>query len=481
MQTYYFLGIGGSAMGQVALLLQAQGHAVSGADNGVYPPMSGELAKAGINYQEGYTVEHVIAAAPDVIVVGNALSRGNPVIEWLLETQAFPITSLPALVGETLIQKRPSIVIAGTHGKTTTTAAVAYLLNNLNEAPGYLLGGVPQDLPAGANIGDKSKSFVIEGDEYDSAFFDKRSKFIHYRPRILALGNLEFDHADIFRDLEDIKRSFRHLIRLVPGNGYILYNGDDEALATLLPVSWAKAYSVGFNKKCDLQILNLREEPSGLSFDLQWQGKPWTRIASPLHGAFNARNLAMAALSAGLSINETAPESINLWALTQFHGVKRRQEVHFENKHWAVVEDFAHHPTAIDNTLQALRKRYPEARLWALFEPRSNTTAGKTFEATLPQALAKADITYIAPLHRAEKLLAHERLDVAGVCQAIQEIKAGNGQAAFFDCYEALLENLNQAHQNKALQDRLNVVIFLSNGAFGGILPQFIKILNADA
>ena len=217
----FFIGVCGTAMGNVAVLLKKQGHDVAGSDSGVYPPMSNVLKDAGIHLFEGFDEQELIEWKPDRVVVGNAVSRGNPQVEYVLRTRLIPFVSLPQLIGEDLIKNRPSLVVAGTHGKTTTTSLSAFALNQLGLSPGYLIGGVPLDLPSGNELGEMNSPFVIEGDEYDSAFFDKRSKFIHYRPRVLILNNLEFDHGDIFRDLEDISRSFSHLQRIVPENGFI--------------------------------------------------------------------------------------------------------------------------------------------------------------------------------------------------------------------------------------------------------------------
>ena len=229
-------------MGNVAVLLKKMGHDVAGSDTGVYPPMSDVLAEAGVQLFEGFAVDEMINWQPDRVVVGNAVSRGNPQVEKLLLDRKIPFVSLPQLIGEDLIGNRPAIVVAGTHGKTTTTVLAAYSLSIARLKPGYLIGGVPLDLPAGNELGDLCAPFVIEGDEYDSAFFDKRSKFIHYRPRILILNNLEFDHGDIFRDLEDISRSFSHLLRIVPSNGYILRNGDDPNLLNLPDAPWTRTF-----------------------------------------------------------------------------------------------------------------------------------------------------------------------------------------------------------------------------------------------
>ena len=255
----YFMGICGTAMGQAALLARAEGHEVTGADAGVYPPMSGVLAAAGVAVSERYDPARLERVTPDLVVIGNAQSRGNPEVEWLLETRRFPFTSLPAFLHDLVLRGRRNIVVAGTHGKTTTTALTAFLLRENGRDPGFLIGGVPQDPPMGNHLGAPSEPFVIEGDEYDSAFFDKRSKFIHYAPHIAVLNNLEFDHADIFRDLADVSRTFSHLVRIVTRNGFVLLNGDDPNLAALGPMPWTQVVRVGTGAGNDARIRDFAE------------------------------------------------------------------------------------------------------------------------------------------------------------------------------------------------------------------------------
>ena len=259
----FFIGICGTAMGNAAVLLKKMGHEVAGSDFGIYPPMCDVLKDSGISLVEGFAEEDMLTWKPDQVVVGNSVSRGNPQVEYLLKEREIPFISLPQLIGEDLIGNRSSIVVAGTHGKTTTTSLTAFILKAMGVNPGYLIGGVPLDLPAGNELGDFSAPFVIEGDEYDSAFFDKRSKFIHYRPRVLILNNLEFDHGDIFRDLEDVTRSFSHLLRIVPSNGFVLRNGDDPNLLALPEAQWTKVYSVGIDPSNDLMIEGFNEDQSG--------------------------------------------------------------------------------------------------------------------------------------------------------------------------------------------------------------------------
>src|SRR5690606_31823375 len=274
----YFMGICGTAMGNAALLARAAGHEVHGADSGVYPPMCDVLSAAGVAVHDGYSVERLQELPPDLVVIGNAMSRGHPEVEWLLETRAFRFTSLPALLSELVLAGRRNVVVAGTHGKTTTTALAAHLLRENGGDPGFLIGGVPLDPPVGHHLGRLDQPFVIEGDEYDSAFFDKRSKFIHYQPHVAVLNNLEFDHADIFRDLADVQRTFSHLARIVPRNGWIVLNGDDANLRALGDFPWTRVVKVGVGEHNDVRIRDFTESVDGSRFSLTWGDDLWADV-----------------------------------------------------------------------------------------------------------------------------------------------------------------------------------------------------------
>jgi UDP-N-acetylmuramate: L-alanyl-gamma-D-glutamyl-meso-diaminopimelate ligase len=469
----YFMGICGTAMGNVAVLMKRQGHAVSGSDTGIYPPMSDLLAEAGIDVMEGFDPARLEALAPDTVVIGNAMSRGNPEVEWLLETRKIPFVSLPELVSREILSARRNLVVSGTHGKTTTTTLAAYLLEN-NVAPdaprpGWMIGGVPRDLPSGAELGEPGGPFAIEGDEYDSAFFDKRSKFIHYQPRVLVMNNLEFDHGDIFRDLDDIVRSFRHLTRLVPQGGAILYNADEPTLAAMMPVPWTRCLSVGVGENADCRIVDFEEGPEGTRFALKFPGGATQEIAWSLPGLFNARNAAMAALAAGLILDPLRPEAIDLSCLKDFQGVKRRQEVRLARPGLTVLEDFGHHPTALAQTLASLRARFPGWRLTACFEPRSNTACTARFQQAFTDALAGADEVYLAPVHRADRYAEDDRLDTPRMAR---ELNTRGTTAEACPSFDALLDSLTTATTTHTVQPRC-VVIF-SNGAFGGKLPLYL-------
>jgi UDP-N-acetylmuramate: L-alanyl-gamma-D-glutamyl-meso-diaminopimelate ligase len=490
----YFMGVCGTAMGQAALLARAAGHEVLGADAGIYPPMSTVLAEAGIPLHEGYDPVRLERLRPDLVVIGNAMARGNPEVEWLLDTRSVAFTSLPALLAEFVLKGRRNIVIAGTHGKTTTTALTAFLLRANGRDPGFLIGGVPQDPPVGSHLGAPADPFVIEGDEYDSAFFDKRSKFIHYAPHLAVLNNLEFDHADIFRDLQDVQRTFLHLARIVPRSGWIVLNGDDENLRALGPLPWTRVVRVGTGPGNDLRILDFAETPSGSSFKLVWKGVPWAGVKWSQPGLFNARNAAMAACAAGLALAGWAnppdepssmpgssgrltlpgddPTLLNLDSLARFRGVKRRQELLVDTPALKVIEDFGHHPTALAETLHALRSRHPGARLIAVFEPRSNTARSKVMQAGFTRALATADEVYLGAVSRADKLKEEERFDAEAVRQHLEL----QGVPACTAATNAGL--LAKLRANTAAAPEPQVVVFFTNGSFDGIIGKYVEAMK---
>ena len=475
----FFIGICGTAMGNAAVLLKKRGHEVAGSDAGVYPPMSDVLSQAGITLFEGFSAKELREWNPDRVVVGNAVSRGNVQVEDLLGARDLPFTSLPQMIGEDLIARRVSVVVAGTHGKTTTTALTAHALRKLETDPGYLVGGVPLDLPSGNETGSLESPFVIEGDEYDSAFFDKRSKFIHYRPRILVLNNLEFDHGDIFRDLEDVSRSFTHLLRIVPANGYVLRNGDDPNLLALPEAPWTTTLSVGVGEVNDLRIAGFEEDAQGSRFRLEWRGHPVASVDWKMPGLFNARNLAMAALSSVLAKvcsdgREPDPENPFAAGIPDFsecRGVKRRQEILVDREDCVVLSDFGHHPTAIEGTLQSLRARWPGHRLIASFEPRSNTAVTNVFEDRFADALAHADLALLGAVHRAEKIPEDKRIDPHAMIRRIEG--AGKRAHAFSDNSE-----IADFLESEVRDSTRTLVVFFSNGSFDGVIDRVAQSLS---
>lgn len=468
------MGICGTAMGHVALLARELGHEVSGADTGIYPPMSDVLRTAGVAMHEGYDPARLEKLKPDLVVVGNVTTRGNPEMEWLLDTRAVPFVSMPALLGELVLRGRKNVVVTGTHGKTTTTMLAAYLLRAAGADPGWLAGGVPRDLPSGAAVGRATGGapFVIEGDEYDSAFFDKRSKFIHYQPWLVTINNIEFDHADIFRDLADVQRTFEHLRKIVPKSGFILENGDDANIAALPPAGWTTTLRVGTGTGNDLRLAEFAEDAEGARFDLVWKGKKWETVQWGVPGLFNARNAAMAALAAGLALDAREPTKLALAALKDFQGARRRQEELRRDARVVVIEDFGHHPTAVRETLAALRRRHPGRKLLACLEPRSNTARTRAWQGELPGALAEADGIFIGPIHRAEKTAAAERLDLGAVCTEVNTVAKAQKARHYATNAEVLAAALEAS---KALGAMPHAVVFFTNGSFDGIIGEFVK------
>jgi UDP-N-acetylmuramate: L-alanyl-gamma-D-glutamyl-meso-diaminopimelate ligase len=418
---FHFIGVCGTAMGSVAAALRERGFVVTGSDESVYPPMSTFLESKGIALSAGYRPENIPEDA-DVIVVGNAMKRGNPEVEAVLNRKLY-YTSLPEMLRELFLRGRHNLVVTGTHGKTTTTSLLAWILSVAKLKPGYVIGGIPANLGQGA-LFNHSKYFVIEGDEYDTAFFDKRSKFVHYLPELLVVNNIEFDHADIFNNLDDIKLSFRRLFNIVPQNGMILLNGDDancvEVAQQLQPLM-APVEEVGFSPNCARKISDATYTTHGSRFVLGTD-----EFEIPLIGEFNVRNAAMAISAArfyGVSLANIRK------ALKSFKGIARRQEVRGEVRGIKVIDDFAHHPTAIRETLRALQHRYPGSRIWAVFEPRSNTTRRAVFQQELPDALKLADGVFISQIARLEQIPEKERLDPQAVMKSI----AASGRPAFYE------------------------------------------------
>src|SRR5438034_5168895 len=445
-------------MGSVAAALQERGFRISGSDESVYPPMSIFLEERGIKLHQGYGKENIPSDA-DVVVIGNAMKRGNPEVEAVLNRKLFYL-SLPEVLKNYFLHGKHNLVVTGTHGKTTTTALLTWIMEKAGLKPGYVIGGLPKNLGQGARLND-SKYFVIEGDEYDSAFFDKRSKFIHYLPELLIVNNIEFDHADIFKDLEEIKLSFERLLNIVPQNGMVLLNGDDANCVEVAKDCLAQMIEVGFSKNCAQRIRDLAYSSEGSSFKL---GEETFEI--PLIGEFNVRNAAMAATAARFY---NVPKAKIDSAFKSFSGIARRQEVRGEERGVKVIDDFGHHPTAIAHTLQALRHRYPGHRLWAVFEPRSNTTRRAVFQQQLPDALKLADGVFIAQITKLEQIPENERLNPEAVVDAI----AKAGRPAFYEKNAA------------AIVDRIvpmlrakDVVVVFSNGGFDNIHEKLLTRLR---
>jgi UDP-N-acetylmuramate: L-alanyl-gamma-D-glutamyl-meso-diaminopimelate ligase len=460
-QHFHFIGICGTAMGAVAAGMKAQGYVVTGSDANVYPPMSTFLESQGIRLYEGYRAENIPAEA-QVIVIGNAISRGNEEAEAALERKLLYV-SLPEVLKEHFLRGKRNFVVSGTHGKTTTSSMLAWLLKSAGVDPSYMIGGLPKNLGGGAVFTD-SDITVLEGDEYDTAFFDKRSKFLHYLPECVVINNIEFDHADIYQNVEEIKLSFRRLLNIVPRNGVALVNGDDPHVRDVASLAPCPVKSVGFGEHCDVVIEQVHYHPQGASFVMQGES-----YEVPMVGEFNVRNAAMAvnaALFAGLT-PEQAREG-----LRQFQGVARRQEWKGEARGVTVVDDFAHHPTAIQLAIAAMRQRYQGARLWVIFEPRSNTTKRKVFQTELAQALAQADLAVVSAIADLHKVPVEERLDLD---QLSRDIAQFGGQSWYLEGVEPIVELVASKAESG------DVVAVLSNGGFGGIHQKLLDRLRGTS
>jgi UDP-N-acetylmuramate: L-alanyl-gamma-D-glutamyl-meso-diaminopimelate ligase len=383
----HILGACGTFMGGVALLARRAGHRVSGSDQHAYPPMSTQLSAEGIELFEGYSPEH-LDPEPDLVVIGNALSRGNPAVEYVLSNR-IPYTSGPRWLGENYLRGKSVIAIAGTHGKTTTASILAWILEVAGEKPGFLIGGVPENF--GYSARDGGQYFVVEADEYDTAFFDKRAKFVHYRPDIAVLNNLEFDHADIYEDLKAIQKQFHHLVRTIPGNGTIISNGQDAKLESVLDQGcWSPLQRFSMEEGSHWRVELLKPDGSELAFYLE--DRLIGRLTWAHCGRHNAMN-ACAALAAAVAAGVSPQRAIE--AMASFNGVKRRMELITESDDIRVYDDFAHHPTAIRLTLEGLRRSVGNARVLVALEPRSNTMRAGVHIGELGPALMPADRVWL--------------------------------------------------------------------------------------
>ncbi len=457
MRRFHFVPVGGTAMVPLAALLLEEGHRVTGSDHTLYPPMSTTLERLGIPVATGFAADHV-PPDTDVVVVGNAALRDNVEAAEAVR-RGLPVLSLPQAVREYLLPGKTSIVITGTHGKTTTSALTSWLLLDSGRDPGFLVGGEMKNLGRGYRRG-AGPHFVLEGDEYNAAFFDRGAKFLHYEPKHLFVGNIEFDHADLYADLAAVLDAFRKVVALVPENGVVVVNADDprvmdvarEARAPLVRVALDTAPS-----GVDFSARDIVFGADGTGFTLVEAGLPTVRLSSPLLGLHNVRNALGAialARSVGLSNTEIAR------VLPRFAGVRRRLEVKGEKNGVLVVDDFAHHPTAVAGTLQAARARFPGRRLWALFEPRSNTAGRKMFEDEYADAFAGADAVVLAPVFHAQRLGPDNQIDRGALVRRF----ASAGKPAFAPDTIDAIPGILRGEARPG-----DVLILMSSGAFGGL------------
>jgi UDP-N-acetylmuramate: L-alanyl-gamma-D-glutamyl-meso-diaminopimelate ligase len=452
-------GICGTAMASLAGLLQLRGHRITGSDKAAYPPMSDLLRSLGIPILEPYA-ESNLDPAPDLVVIGNALSRGNPEVERVLD-ERIPFTSMAALLREEFLVGRQSLVVAGTHGKTTTTSMLAWIYQfasgeNRELEPSFLIGGVAENFGISFQL-RPTRAFIVEGDEYDTAFFDKGPKFLHYFPDALILTSVEFDHADIYADLQAVKTAFKRLVNLVPRRGAIVAWDGSANVTESVAGALCRVERYGFTAEADWRIQNLRHE-NGLTHWEVWRGgAPWAELEMRLAGEHNALNAtAAAALAAGQGIGKEVIQA----ALAGFKSVKRRLEVRAQAGGVTIIDDFAHHPTAIRETLRALRSVYPQSRLWAVLEPRSNTLRRKVLEADLVASLRLADRVLLAGVYQQQRIPDAERLHPEDVVAALNE--KGTGAELCADV-EAIVNRIAPQLEPG------DVVAILSNGGFDGI------------
>jgi UDP-N-acetylmuramate: L-alanyl-gamma-D-glutamyl-meso-diaminopimelate ligase len=464
-------GICGTAMASLAGLLQLQGHRITGSDKAAYPPMSDLLRSLGIPVLEPY-VESNLEPAQDLVVIGNALSRGNPEVERVLD-ERIPFTSMAALVREEFLKGRESLVVAGTHGKTTTTSMLSWIYQVASHEdaalePSFLIGGVAENFGSSFQL-RPTRTFIIEGDEYDTAFFDKGPKFLHYFPDALILTHVEFDHADIYADLEAVKVAFKRLVNLIPRRGLLVAFDGSDNVTECISKAFCRVERYGFRPESAWQIRNLRHSDGQTRWEIWYNGELWSEVAIHLAGEHNALNAtAAAALAFGHGIKREAIRT----ALASFKSVKRRLEVRDVIRGITIIDDFAHHPTAIRETLRALRSVYPNARLWAVLEPRSNTLRRKVLEDDLVGSLGMADRVILAGVYQQQRIPDAERLHPEDVVNALN---AAGTPAELHAGADEIVANI--APQLK----EGDVVAILSNGGFEGIYEKLPARLRARA
>lgn len=458
----HLTAIGGMGMTALAGLLCSLGHRVRGSDLEIYPPASDELARLGVPVARGYRTEN-LEPRPDLVVMGNAISRENPEAT-AARAAGIETLSMPQALARFCLPGRVPLVLAGTHGKTTSSTFLAWVLQHAGRDPGWFIGGAPLDLPGPCAIGTGT-AFVLEGDEYDSAYFDKGPKFLHYQPKGVVLTSVEFDHADIYRDLAHVQSSFADLLALLDAEAPLIVSGDYPAALEVARASGHRFVSFASEAAADWRLVGLADGPGGLRFRAEGPGESM-EFVTPMLGAMNARNLLGVAL---LARAFEVPNEKILEAAATFHGVRRRQEV-VVNGPVTLVDDFAHHPTSIALALSAVRSRFPDRRLWALFDPRSNTTRRSIFQAAITTSLAGADCVCIGPVNRPEQLHPDERFSPEGsIARLAEQGVQGLACADPDEIFDHLRAEVREG----------DVVTILSNGAFGGLRQRLAGWLGA--
>ncbi|HUK47674.1 MAG TPA: UDP-N-acetylmuramate:L-alanyl-gamma-D-glutamyl-meso-diaminopimelate ligase [Terriglobales bacterium] len=463
----HLIGICGTAMASLAGMLAERGFHVTGSDSAAYPPMSDFLNSLGIPVAQPFAAEN-LNSTPDLVVVGNAISRGNVELEHVLD-QRIPFCSLPQLLHDEFLRGKEVLVVAGTHGKTTTTSMLAWIFEYAGMHPSFLIGGIAENFGRSFQLGE-GKHFIIEGDEYDTAFFDKGPKFLHYFPDAVILTSVEFDHADIYKDLDAVETAFKRLVNLVPRRGRIVAFDRGESIERCIARAFCPVERYGASDQATWRIINLKFDPQRTSWSVERSAKPWAEFEFSLAGEYNVWN---ATAAATLAANYGIPVDVIGEALKTFKSVKRRLEVKAEVNGITIIDDFAHHPTAIAATLDALRARYPKRRLWAILEPRSNTLRRNVFQDDLAKSLAIADRVIIANVFKSESIPEAERLDIAAVARNIEAL--GRPARVIADVESIVRISAPEMRSG-------DVVAILSNGGFGGIyekLPARLEMLQA--
>jgi len=463
----HVIGIGGSAMAPLAGMLRESGYRVTGSDSGVYPPASTLLEKLGISFFHTFDAAH-LEPSPDLVVVGNIIARGNPELEEVLDRK-IPYRSMPEILEEVFLPRRHSIVVSGTHGKTTTTAMLAWIFHTAGKRPNFLVGGVAENFGKSYGLGG-GEEFILEGDEYETAFWDRGPKFFHYHPDDLIITSLEYDHADIYRDFETYELAFRRLVNLVPRRGRVVIWGDTEESGPALRRAAEKAFcpveTYGFSTGNDWIASDLEVDGGGMRFSVAYKGKLFGEFALAASGRHNVLN-AMAAIAVAHGRGIGADDLSK--ALATFRSVKRRMDVKGEVRGVLVVDDFAHHPTAVRATIEAARARWPGRRLWAILEPRSNSMRRKVFEETLPIALALADRVVLAGVFRAQQIGDENRLEPEAVAASVR----GLGKSArVFPSADAIAEQISAEAESG------DVLLAMSNGSFDGLCEKLLTKLS---
>ncbi len=450
-------------MASLAGLLKQRGLKVTGSDAAAYPPMSDFLTSINIPVAQPYA-EANLKPRPDLVVVGNAISRGNPELEYVLD-ERMPFRSLPDVLHEYFLRTREPVVVAGTHGKTTTTSMLAWIFHSAGKDPSFLIGGIAENFGSSFAL-KQGKHFILEGDEYDTAFFDKGPKFLHYFPQAIILTSVEFDHADIYKDLDAVKTAFKRLVNLVPRKGKIIAHDSNANVDECLSRAFSQVERYGTKEGSCWQITNMNFAPGATSWSVLREGKHWADLQFPLAGEYNVLN---ATAAAAMASHYGIEPPVIADALKSFRSVKRRLEVKAEVDGITIIDDFAHHPTAIAETLRALRTRYPSARLWAIFEPRSNTVRRKVLQKELVSSLSLADQVIIASVFKAEAIPEDERLTTGSVVAGVK--RSGKPARELADADAIVKEVAPELRSG-------DVVAILSNGGFGGIYEKLPRKLE---